>query len=576
MDLFLDRLSEPLDALMTILAGLGINLETLTTQSEMIGRFYTLAIRWLLPLMAAVILLRCLLTLLGEKREKTPWGYLQLPSGLRISITRWENLIGRGRFADIVINVPTLSRSHAVLTHRHDAWLLRDLGSKGGSEVNGTKVEGEAAIDYGDTISLAGLEMTLFPAGIDSPQQRHEYDPDAFVSAERTANHTTLALILLFQFLGAIQVYLARGAAAPALPLIFLSFFLLESLHYVIIRRYSRRNLVPELIGYFLCGLNLLIVASSSPGTLLKQLAAILIGMIAYTVIIAVARDLDRAHSLRYLFIVAGLLMMILNLALGKSHFGARNWIDLGFISFQPMEFVKIAFVLAGTATLDRLLTTRNMTAFIGFSGASIITLALINDLGTALIFFGAFVMISFMHSGNIRTLFLFLSGAAFGGLAVVIFKPHIAARFALWGKAWQFANSSGYQQTRTMIAAASGGLLGVGGGRGYLVSVAAADTDLVFGMLCEEWGLLLALVAILMIVFLAFYAVVLTRGCRSSFYAIAACGAATIFILQMALNVLGSVDLLPFTGVTIPFISNGGSSMIASWGLLALIKAAE
>ena len=88
--------------------------------------------------------------------------------------------------------------------------------------------------------------------------------------------------------------------------------------------------------------------------------------------------------------------------------------------------------------------------------------------------------------------------------------------------------------------------------------------------------GLLLALVAILMIVFLAFYAVVLTRGCRSSFYAIAACGAATIFILQMALNVLGSVDLLPFTGVTIPFISNGGSSMIASWGLLALIKAAE
>lgn len=572
---FLARLWESLDALSTMFAGLGANLEMLLPQAEVIGRFYTLTIRWLLPLAAAVILLRCLLALLREKRDRRPWGYLQLISGLRIPVTRWENLIGRSKYADIVINIPTLSRSHAVLTHRHDAWTLRDLGSKGGSEINGTAVEGKADLDYGDKISLAGLEMTLFPAGIDSPRHRQEYTPLDPASAERYGNQTTLTLILLFQLLGAIQISFARGALVPVLPL-FISFILLEILHYAIIRRYSRRSFAPELLAYFLCGLNLLIVASSSPGALFKQLAAILIGMTAYTVISLVARDLDRAHTMRYLFIAAGLLLMILNLALGKSHFGARNWIDLGFASFQPMEFVKIAFILAGTATLDRLLTTRNMTAFVGFSGASIITLALINDLGTALIFFGAFVMISFMHSGNIRTLFLILAGSLFGGLAVIIFKPHIAARFALWGKAWQFANSTGFQQTRTMIAAASGGLLGVGGGKGYLFDVAAADTDLVFGMLCEEWGLLLALIAVLMIVFLSLYAVILTRSCRSSFFGIAACGAATIFILQTALNVLGSVDLLPLTGVTIPFISNGGSSMIASWGLLALIKVAE
>jgi len=153
---------------------------------------------------------------------------------------------------------------------------------------------------------------------------------------------------------------------------------------------------------------------------------------------------------------------------------------------------------------------------------------------------------------------------------------PYIATRFATWGKVWQFADTSGYQQTRTMIAIASGGLLGVGGGRGYLVNVAAADTDLVFGVLCEEWGLLIALTAVLAIVFFVFYAVMLISYSKSAFYAIAACGAATVFLIQLTLNVLGSVDILPLTGVTIPFISNGGSSMIASWGLLALIKSAE
>ena len=105
---------------------------------------------------------------------------------------------------------------------------------------------------------------------------------------------------------------------------------------------------------------------------------------------------------------------------------------------------------------------------------------------------------------------------------------------------------------------------------------MAAADTDLVFGMLCEEWGLLIAVLAVGSIITLAFFAARACRVGRSSFYTIAACAAASLLVFQTCLNVFGAVDILPFTGVTLPFVSNGGSSMLSAWGMLAFLKATD
>ena len=126
------------------------------------------------------------------------------------------------------------------------------------------------------------------------------------------------------------------------------------------------------------------------------------------------------------------------------------------------------------------------------------------------------------------------------------------------------------------MSAAASGGLLGMGAGNGWLHRIAAADTDLVFGMLCEEWGLLIAVLAVGAVITLAFFAARAVRVGRSSFYTIAACAAGSLLVFQTCLNVFGSVDLLPLTGVTFPFVSNGGSAMMSAWGLLAFLKATD
>lgn len=141
----------------------------------------------------------------------------------------------------------------------------------------------------------------------------------------------------------------------------------------------------------------------------------------------------------------------------------------------------------------------------------------------------------------------------------------------------WELANESGgYQQVRVLIYSVSGGLFGLGIGNGKLRSVFAATEDLVFGMLCEEFGMIIAFSVLLTFVALAVYSVRYAEAARSSFYSIAACAASGMLLFQAALNVFGVTDLLPLTGVTLPFVSRGGSSVICCWMLVAFIKAAD
>ena len=266
--------------------------------------------------------------------------------------------------------------------------------------------------------------------------------------------------------------------------------------------------------------------------------------------------------------------MLTLTLLLGEERYGAKNWINLGGITLQLSEFAKVLFVFSGAASLERLYTRRNLIGFVALAGACVIALALQGDYGTALIFFVTFIVIAFLRSGDLASVVFICSGAALGAFLVIKAKPYIANRFAAWRHVWEFAQSSGYQQTRTMSAAASGGLFGLGAGEGWLQNIGAASTDLVFGILCEELGLIVALCAVAAVAILAVFAVKSSSIGRSSYYVIVACAAASMLVFQMMLNVFGSVDILPLTGVTFPFVSTGGSSMIACWGLLAFIKA--
>jgi len=287
-------------------------------------------------------------------------------------------------------------------------------------------------------------------------------------------------------------------------------------------------------------------------------------------------RDLGKIKKIRYIAFVVGPLMLMATLVFGRRMFGAIRWISIAGLTFQPSEFVKIALVLAGAVTLDRMFARRNLFAFVAMMGLCMLLLAQMSDFGSALIFFVAYLVIAYMRSGDFATVFLSIAGGGFAGLLALASRPHIAGRFSTWRHAWEFVDGRGYQQTRAMTAAASGGLFGVGAGNGWFHNVFAADSDLVFAMISEELGLLVALSAIAGILVFAVFSVRSAGSARSSLYVIAACATSAILVFQMMLNVLGSMDILPFTGVTFPFVSKGGTSLVASWGMLAFFKAAD
>ncbi len=536
--------------------------------------WYTAFVRFLFPALAVLILLRAVLSLLRIPHTPETWGQISLPNGAPIPLTHWENIIGRGRTADIRLNYPSISRQHAALCRgEDDDWTLYDLDSKGGVQVNGTWVEGAVSVRLGDAIQLGGVPLLFLPQTVAEREELKEKR-----RAERPAAVWPSFLWLsLFQILTCLQLIIAAGeAASPVIPLAFLGLAAVMWLYYIVLRLSRCVGFEMETIAFFLSTLSLAVTASSAPGSLFKQLLAVLLGLALFLVLGLFLRDLSRVQKNRWLMAALAIGLLGVTLLIGNSKYGAVNWISIGGFSFQPSEIAKICYIFAGSATLERLFHKRNLTLFIVLTGVCIGCLGLMSDFGTAAIFFVTFLVIAYLRSGDFATLSLICGGAVFGAGIIVKFKPYILSRFASWGHAWEAASTTGYQQTRTMSAAASGGLLGMGAGEGWLHNIAAADTDLVFGMLCEEWGLIIAVLAVGSIVTLAFFTVRACRVGRSSFYTIAACAAASLLVFQTCLNVFGSVDLLPLTGVTFPFVSNGGSAMMSAWGLLAFLKATD
>ena len=542
---------------------------------EDVSKYITFATRFILPVLAGIILVRCIRSLFAGKQEREVWGYLSLPNGARIELTNWENIIGRAASADVVMEYPTLSRSHAALIRNAQGeWTIFDIGSKLGVTHNGKKVRGPVGVRTGDIIGLGGVELVFVRA---STAQEREQAMGRSRPGREIRPGATLVLLTEFVLFLALQLCAAGGESLNmAVPVTFAALILIMWLCYILTRALDRVGFEIETIAFLLTAIGFGVCASSDPGALYKELICLVAGLVGFWALGTFLRDLDRAKKLRWPIAAAGLLLLAVNLVTAESIFGAKNWLSIGSISFQPSEFVKVCFVFAGAATLDRLFAKRNLVLFVAFAAACVGCLAMMSDFGTAAVFFVSYLVIAFMRSGSFATVLLSAAGAAFAVFIVITARPYIADRFSTWGHAWEFANEGGYQQTRTMASAASGGLFGLGAGKGWLKNIFAADTDMVFGLVCEEMGLIMGILAIGGVIALAVFAIRSAGNARSSFYAIASCAAVSILLFQLILNVFGSLDILPFTGVTFPFVSKGGSSLITCWCLLGFLKAAD
>ena len=528
-----------------------------------------------LLLLSAAILIRCLTSMLREKTDPETWAYVRLGKE-RLPVEHWECLLGRSRSADVRIDRPGVSRSHAVLK-RDDAgqWTVFDVFEKNGVWVNNTKVEagGERVFD-GDVINLNGTRLRF----LDLPQDKREkLERKRQGVGRRIVPAVTLLELTIFQLVLLGQH--AMTAHSEDLPVIALGFLCLVALEWSCfnaMRIIGRSGFEVETLAFYLSSLGMSVAASSTPGDLFKQILLTITGVALFILGGWWLRDLRRTHALRIPVALGALGLLAVNVAASDLVLGARNWLEFGGFSFQPSEMVKVAFVYVGASTLDRLYRRRELFSFIGFSAVCVMALAVMGDFGTALVFFVCFLVISFMRSGSIATVFLAVTGAGLAGFLAVSVKPYIARRFAAWGHVWEDVYNTGYQQTRAMSAAAAGGLFGKGAGAGWLKDIFAANTDLVFAMVCEELGLLIALCAVFALLLMAFFAVRSARSGRSAFYAIASCAAMSMLLSQVALNVFGSLDILPFTGVTFPFVSRGGTSLLSCWMMMAYLKGAD
>jgi len=534
---------------------------------QLIAEYFCWLIRFIIPVAAVAVIYLCARILLSQKADKHILAELSDRKGNVYPITSYENAIGRGKQCDICLPSKRGSLRSAAMTLKSDGWHIFPVSSVG-VLVNRERIDSDTLLNHGDIITVSGVELELD----DRIEPDIPYDTTPELNRVR-AKCAAVALTML-QIMTAITLLIHYSLDSDAAAQICGCFGGLIIVEWIYMAVMKFNNIAVELLAFFLCTFGLCVAASAVPTSLYKQFIAMVLGLVLFRVLCLILSNLALTMRLRYAVGICAVGLLMFNIVFGTELNGAKNWIDLGFITVQPSEFVKIAYIFAGCATLERLITTRNLVLFTGFSACCLLPLFIMRDFGTASIFFIGMLIIAFMRSGDLKAILLFVAAAVVGAAAIITLKPYVASRFATYRHAWEFPYEGGYQQVSTMVAIGSGGLFGVGGGKGNLDLVSAADTDLVFGFVVEEWGLIIGLCCVAALIIFALYAIKRACATESAYYAIAACAASGMFLFQAALNIFGSTDLLPLTGVTLPLISNGGSSMMASMGMLAFIKA--
>lgn len=537
------------------------------------------ALRVLLPFYALVIVYQCYAAMRRRRRPEKPLvTLLNSDTGEKLPVLFWENSIGRSKSSDIVVDDPAVSRNHCVLLRRSEGWFVTDTDSKSGTYVNGKKIRGRTQILIDDVIGVGNSEFT-FKRG--EEYNEHLESSWFFKKASNKPamkSWKLMLMITLFHFFMCVEAMFWNDETNVYSPLVLFGTLAAVEWVFFFVSSYVLRriNFELEALALFLTGIGVMLLVRQVERSAYVQLIAAAVGMVLFCVIIKFIENPDKVNKLRLPMMIVAVGLLLTSILFGKITKGAANWIYIGSVSLQPSELVKVIYIFIGASALDKLQTKKNLLEFIIFSIVCVGLLALMGDFGTALIFFMTFLLIAFMRSGDFKTIILAVAAAVFGVTIVLRFKPYVANRFKAWRHVWQYAQEEGYQQAHVLTFIASGGLFGVGIGNGYLKQVAASESDLVFGLVAEEMGIIVAITLALAVALLALYARAITTRSRSTFYSISACCAAGLLIVQLALNVFGATDILPLTGVTFPFISSGGSSIISCWGLIAFIKAAD
>ena len=528
---------------------------------------YFAIIRFVLPCIAVLILSIGLKSIFHKLKRKTLARFAVESYRDVVEIKSAESIIGSGRLCDVRLKSDSVQKQHAVLQLTDHGFKITPVNRENKVFVNNYLVEDEAYLESGDKIRIGStvLQIAVNPA----------INRAATVKADKSARQCRICstiLLTVFQLLCCISYVLHSPETAIKTVAVFGAMVLFQWI-YLPIRGFST-DVGVEIVAFFLTTVGFCLSAGVDPDSIVKKAAFFACGMVLFLIMSALLSHWEAVEKLQVPAAVFGLLLLAVNIIFGKAIFGSQNWIIIGDVfSFQPSEFVKVIMVFISACALDKMLQIKSIMSFLAFVFICLLALAYIRDFGTAAIYFVTMLIILCLRMCDIKIVAALSAAAVLGSTVIIKLMPYVSARFSTYRHAWEYASSGGFQQTRTMVAIASGGLFGLGPANGNLKYIPAADTDLVFGMIAEEFGLIFAICTVLCFVLMVIYAAICIPRTQSVYYAVTGGAVTCIFLLQASLNLFGSVDLLPLTGVTMPFISNGGSSILSSWMLLAFLK---
>lgn len=341
-------------------------------------------------------------------------------------------------------------------------------------------------------------------------------------------------------------------------------------------------------VVFTLSGIGITFVTRLQPDASLGQVIFLFLGVALMVGTLAVVKNLEVIKRYKYVLGIAGIILLVLPMFIGTEIYGSKLWIKIGGFQFQPGEFAKVLIVLflAGYLAENRELLSISNRTVLGIKfprlrllyplfivwGVCLLVVAFERDLGSALLFYTIFLIMLYVATGRVSYVIIGLALLAVGAFGMYQIMSHVQVRVAIWLDPFSDAQNLGYQIVQSLFSLADGGLAGVGIGKGMADIIPVVASDMIFAAIGEEMGLLGGSAVLLLFMLFAVRGLTTAARAKSDLAAFSATGLTAAISFQAFTIVGGVTKLIPLTGVTLPFMSQGGSSLLASFVIVALL----
>lgn len=341
-------------------------------------------------------------------------------------------------------------------------------------------------------------------------------------------------------------------------------------------------------VVFTLSGIGITFVTRLQPEASLGQVIFLFLGVALMVGTLAVVKNLEVIKRYKYVLGIAGIILLVLPMFIGTEIYGSKLWIKIGGFQFQPGEFAKVLIVLflAGYLAENRELLSISNRTVLGIKfprlrllyplfivwGVCLLVVAFERDLGSALLFYTIFLIMLYVATGRVSYVIIGLALLAIGAFGMYQIMSHVQVRVAIWLDPFSDAQNLGYQIVQSLFSLADGGLAGVGIGKGMADIIPVVASDMIFAAIGEEMGLLGGSAVLLLFMLFAVRGLTTAARAKSDLAAFSAAGLTAAISFQAFTIVGGVTKLIPLTGVTLPFMSQGGSSLLASFVIVALL----